>query len=76
MGLEDFATDSGNNQNTQNNTPNIPEEAKTGENKTSQGSNRYCPQCGSEGEETDQYYYRCTLPLDECSIITFIRPRE
>jgi len=34
----------------------------------------YCPECGNKGEETEQWYYRCTSPSDECSVITFIKP--
>jgi len=35
-----------------------------------------CPSCGEKGEKTEHWYYRCKTPSEECSIITFIRPRE
>lgn len=35
-----------------------------------------CPSCGEKGEETEHWYYRCPQDLEDCSIITFVMPRN
>jgi len=75
MGLNDFSTSSDSENN------NIEDNDKESQTKANQSSGEssnanQCPECETEGEETEHWYYRCTTPSDECSVITFIKPRE